>query len=444
MKYCSRFYNYLYFDHYNGDVWMCPWMEPNKGKIGNVLNDKVEDIVNSEHAEQLRGSMHDQSFRYCRRVACPHLQNDDLPDLERQEYEELKKKNAYPTTINLAYDFVCNQSCETCRSSVFVPPVNYAEQMKKIREKIAPYLDTAELITASGHGDAFASPYMMEVLENLHPTNPDMKILLETNGVFFDEEHWERIKHLGEFYLEVVVTSNSFDEFTYRHISRGGSYSKLMNNLELMSRLRREGKIKKLNHSFVIQDRNFREIPSFINRSLNEYAFDSVLLKPVYQWGTMDEEVFWFKDVLNPMHPYHSEYLEILRDPLLKDPRVYNFGGNTVHPARPYPARENNKYFPYDKIDKGSKVVIYGAGQIGKAIVSGLRKNDYCQMVSWIDSNVCNEEIKKPICIADMSPEDYDYIVIATVQSEYAKEMEDELSKLGIPKERIIPCNCGC
>lgn len=167
---------------------MCPWMEPNKGKIGNVLNDKIEDIVNSGYAEQLRESMHDQSFRYCRRVACPHLQNDDLPDLEQQEYEELKKRAAYPTTINLAYDFVCNQSCETCRSSVFVPPVNYAEQMKKIREKIAPYLDTAELITASGHGDAFASPYMMEVLENLHPTNPDMKILLETNGVFFDED----------------------------------------------------------------------------------------------------------------------------------------------------------------------------------------------------------------------------------------------------------------
>lgn len=39
-----------------------------------------------------------------------------------------------------------------------------------------------------------------------------------------------------------------------------------------------------------MQDRNFREIPSFIERSLNEFGFDDVVLKPVYQWGTMPEK----------------------------------------------------------------------------------------------------------------------------------------------------------
>ena len=62
-----------------------------------------------------------------------------------------------------------------------------------------------------------------------------------------------------------------------------------------------------------------------------------MVLKPVYQWGTMDEDVYWFKDVLNPMHPYHEEYLEILKHPALQDPRVYNFGGETSHEARPFP-----------------------------------------------------------------------------------------------------------
>lgn len=98
--------------------------------------------------------------------------------------------------------------------------------MSAIQQKLAPHLDKAKRITASGHGDPFASKYMMSVLENLHPSDPDASFLLETNGVFFDEEHWERIKHLGQFRIELVVTINSFDPFIYRHISRGGNYKK--------------------------------------------------------------------------------------------------------------------------------------------------------------------------------------------------------------------------
>ena len=444
MKYCHRMYEYLYLDNYEGNIAICPWMEPDKACIGNLMKDEIENAYNSDYANYLRSTMDDQSFRYCRPEACPYLQNNNLEELTEAEYEKRKKEVYYPNIINLAYDFVCNQSCETCRSKVFVPPKGYEEKMDLIRDKIAGCMNSATMITASGHGDPFASKYMMDVLANLHPTNPDMSILLETNGVFLDELHWERIQHLSNVRIELVVTINSFDEFTYRHISRGGNYKKMMHNLEFMSKLRKENKIAHLSNSIVIQDRNFREVPSFIKRSFLDYEFDQVVLKPVYQWGTMDEEVFWFKDVLNPMHPYHQEYLEIMQDPMLLDPRVYHFGGNTVHPARPYPASVQDKYFPYTKIRKDSKVIIYGAGQIGQVVVNRLKKNNYCNIVAWVDCCGCDENIKAPECIADMQLSDYDYVVLATIRPEYAQEMESKLKEMSVPNERIISCNCGC
>ncbi len=337
MKYCPRVYDYLYLDDPEGKIWLCPWMQQHEGVIGNLLESDIESCYNSEHAAKLRESVKDQSFRFCRNEACPHLQNNDLEDITLEEYERREKEVYFPTDISMAYDLICNQHCETCRKQVYSPPKNYAEKMSAIQEKIAPYLDHAAFISGSGHGDPFASKYMMKVLENLHPANPNVKILLETNGVFFDEEHWQRIQHLKDFYLEIVVTINSFDKFTYEHVSRGGLYEKLMHNLDFMSQLRKKNYINVLTQSMVIQDRNFREIPSFIERSFRDYCFDSVVLKPVYQWGTMDEDVYWFKDVLNPMHPYHEEYLEILKHPALQDPRVYNFGGETSHEARPFP-----------------------------------------------------------------------------------------------------------
>lgn len=366
MKYCSRSYEYLYLDNDNGDVYICPWMEPGITKIGNILEEDIETIWHGEKAEYYRNLFREGCYKYCRPQACPRVQNNDLPKIDNEEkYIKLTKTAPRPKVINLAYDSVCNQHCETCRPSVFIPPKDYAEKMNKIRERITPYINTAEEISASGHGDPFASPYMMDLLSGLKPENSNFKILLETNGVFFDEEHWERIKHLGKYNLHVVLTSNSFDEFTYKHISLGGNYNKLMHNLEFIKTLRESGELKHYTSSFVVQDRNFREIPSFIERSLNEFGFDDVVLKPVYQWGTMPEKTFWFKDVLNPKHPYHAEYLEILQHPALKDSRVYNFGGDTVHPERDFYIDESCSCCSEEKLTvKTRKIIAHVASSL--------------------------------------------------------------------------------
>lgn len=440
MKYCSMMHDYLYLDNYEGRIALCPWMEPSKACIGNLMKDEIEDAYNSDYANYLRSTMDDQSFRYCRPEACPFVQNNNLEEISGEEYAKRKKEKYTPTIINLAYDFVCNQHCETCRESVFIPPTDYADKMNVIREKITPYMENALRITASGHGDPFASKYMMDVLAGIRPTNPNLSFLLETNGVFFDEIHWKRIEHLSEVRIELVVTINSFDEFTYKHISRGGNYQKMMDNLEFMSKLRRENKIAHLTNTLVIQDRNFREIPSFIKKSFEDYAFDQVILRPVYQWGTMREDVFWFKDVLNPMHPYHKEYLEIMQDPILKDTRVFHFGGDTVHPARPYPTTLADKYFPYKSVKKGSKVIIYGAGQIGQIVVDSLKQNGFCEVFLWIDKCGHGDCVQKPEALINIGKEDYDYIILATINSSYACEMRNNLKNMGISDEIIISC----
>ena len=73
MKYCHLIHDYLYLDHYNGNIFMCPWMEPKKACIGNLMQDEIGDAYNSEYANYLRTTIDDQSFQYCRPEACPYL-----------------------------------------------------------------------------------------------------------------------------------------------------------------------------------------------------------------------------------------------------------------------------------------------------------------------------------------------------------------------------------
>lgn len=338
MKTCTYPFEYLYLDSFDGKVWSCPWMDKEYGLIGNMFTTPIMDIWHGEKVEKVRRMVAAGDFSCCRMAACPFLQNNTLPDSSDPKVAAKLKVAESPRFINLAHDYICNQSCETCRPHKFVPPAGYRDLMLRTNEIIGPLLDKAEVISLSGHGDPFASPYMMRLLQNLRPQSPSTIVQIETNGVLFTPKNWQKIAHLATSTINVIITVNSFDEFTYNHLSRGGNYAQLMKNLEFVSELRKNGRIKQLMLAMVIQDRNFREMPSFVNTCLERYTCDKILLRPVYQWGTMAEDVFWFKDVLNPLHPYHPEYLEVRDHPALTHPKVWHFGGRTLHPARPYPA----------------------------------------------------------------------------------------------------------
>lgn len=337
MQFCSWPFEYLYLDNYKGDVALCPWMQKEVIHIGNLFKQSFNEIWNGDAANRLRESIKKGDFSICRIDGCPFLQNNNLPERSAEfikSYHVLET----PSVVNLAYDFMCNQYCETCRKKKWEPILPlYKNYMDKIHEQIAPILNKAKEISTSGHGDPFASPYMMKVLHNLKPSSHNIRLLIETNGVYCDKKHWDQLYHLHNCYIELIITNNSYDKFIYDHISRGGNYKKLIENLNYIRSLRKSGVINRFALTMVIQDRNFREIPSFIERSLEEYNADKVILRPVYQWGTMREDIFWFKDVLNPLHPYHQEYLEILEHPAIRDPRVFNFAGKTLHPARQFP-----------------------------------------------------------------------------------------------------------
>lgn len=336
MKVCRRPFNYLYLDHFRGDVWLCPWMVKGSA-VGNLFANSLEEIWTGEKAQKIRAHIASGDFSICRPDGCPMLPNNDVPDVEGDELTQLITPAPTPEYINLAYDFLCNQWCETCRTQKFRPWGDYRNKVAAITRALRPYLPHARHISLSGHGEVFASPYMMALLEELRPASTDLRISLETNGVYLDERHWQRIAHLHSHILEINVTVNSFDEFTYRHISRGGNYQKLLHNLSFIKSLRQSGSLPLFYIGIVLQDRNFRELPSFIRRAREEYGCDKVIIKPVYQWGTMPEDLFWFKDVLNPMHPYHAEYLEIMNTPVTGAHYVYNFCAGQAHPSRPFP-----------------------------------------------------------------------------------------------------------
>ena len=180
------------------------------------------------------------------------------------------------------------------------------QRFDKIEEELKKVFPHVKEISANGQGELFASKRTLKMLSEWKPLAPakECKVSLETNGSLFDEEHWKQIENLGQYNLSVSVTVMSFDEYTYQQLS-GVRYpiSRIENNLRFIKSLREKGIINYLELATVVQERNFRQLPDFTRRCIEEFGADEVRLRYFLPWGKYSADIEWFADVRNPYHP---------------------------------------------------------------------------------------------------------------------------------------------
>ena len=321
MKLCKRFFEHAYINP-RGDVRVCSW---NNVVIGNLLTDTMEDIWNSDNRKKLlEGLLKGERFE-CREAECPHCLNDELIEMSEDEIRDAWDKSKYPVEFNCAYDYRCNHICPSCRHELYVPTDEYIKNMEIITDKLAEVLPKAKKIALSGSGDLFANPETLKMLEELKPENPEFSIHIETNGTLL-KKNWHRISHLAKYIKGFTVTVNSYDRRTYKHIQGADNLAACLEGLELIKELKTENPDIFFNITMVVQDSNFRQIPEFIETSLNEYHADRVTLRPIFMWFQISRLDWWYKNVQNPAHIYHQEFLDIMKEPICSDPRVRHWG----------------------------------------------------------------------------------------------------------------------
>lgn len=222
-------------------MWACGWMHL---AMGNLAREDLNDIWHGERARLARESILDGSFRYCRKTSCPFLENDSLPDLDEEALKKAAVVSENPQHISAAFDLICNHACPSCRQKIFVPDEQYILDLNQIAKQLLPVLNEAKTIGTNGNGDFFSSPYLMDLLEKVRPIHKDCKVIFETNGALFDEKHWNRISHLGQYHLSITVTPNSFARDTFRYLSGGvDDLDQVTQNLHFIRKLREEGQI---------------------------------------------------------------------------------------------------------------------------------------------------------------------------------------------------------
>lgn len=96
-----------------------------------------------------------------------------------------------------------------------------------------------------------------------------------------------------------------------------------------------------------------------------------------------------------------------------------------------------NYVFPFEKIEHNAKIVVYGAGKVGKIFINQLLETDYAKLVLWCDRAFEDYKIdvSDPQKIAEIQ---FDNLVIAIEKEEIVLEIIDHLLKIGVPYEKIV------
>lgn len=396
MKLCKRGVNFIQIIDAKGNVRVCGWNRNNI--IGSLLEDDLHTIYHNQKAETLRKDLIDQRYTNCPVDNCPYLANGSIEN----NLIELDEIPQYPSALYLAYEGNCNYKCTCCTSfqnMLQARERDWSENYEKIENSIRDILPHIKHIGANGRGELFASPRILKILGDWNPISPidEVSVSLETNGSLFNEKNWKKIENLGKYYLRVAITVMSFQNEVYQYLSGTELHvNNLISNLKFVKELRHKGVINHLEIATVLQEQNFREMPEFVKRCLEEFGADSVRIRPIMAGGPLDPNIQWFMDVRNPRHPFYKEYKRVMQNSVFKNPKVLLWSGELDSIARELPGVIGNKKNEtiLNQIDKlcdinniddiieshmkerdCKKLVIYGVGRIGKIFIRRLNNN---------------------------------------------------------------------
>jgi len=166
-----------------------------------------------------------------------------------------------------------------------------------------------------------------------------------------------------------------------------------------------------------------------------KYRFDAMFSGDDHnndRWIKGDEQKLLNADLV--FFPYTKEVTTTLLQDMTLPPKA-------DHAAIAVAVENFRRIFPFDKVNKGERIVIYGTGRVGAQYASQLSALDYCEVVAFADTNAkSGDRFNSKQCFTPgelkQNLNAFDRVVIATAL--YRDEMLNMMRTLGIPPERIV------
>jgi len=94
--------------------------------------------------------------------------------------------------------------------------------------------------------------------------------------------------------------------------------------------------------------------------------------------------------------------------------------------------------FPFELIKRGSRIILYAAGNVGRSYYRQISETAHCKIVLWVDKNINNKIVFSPEAIKELREDEYDYVIIALNNDDVIGEVYKSLIEYGVSSEKIF------
>jgi molybdenum cofactor biosynthesis enzyme MoaA len=300
-KRCPRPFDTVLIDK-QGSCYLCECTSWLPQSAGNLQIKTLDEIINSDVADELQRTILDDSYRYCNNQQCAYLL-----DYKGTDPWKLVEPVRQIKHVRLAIDDSCNLSCPSCRTKkIFYKSGGEFNKRIKLIDKVLDFLKSQKhniQVHIGSDGDPFASiVYRYFMLKTKLFQN--LKYSVQTNGLLI-KKNFHKFKHITDNLTQIGISIDGATKQTYEDLRQGGVWEKLLENLEFLKTI----KTFKIHFHFVVQQKNYHEIESFIELGL-KYNADKIFLNRITDWNTLSN--FNTHAVADTTHPENKKLLEIL------------------------------------------------------------------------------------------------------------------------------------
>ena len=299
--------------------------------------DNFKDNFHSNKSNEIRESILDGSYKFCKENLCPHLSSfkkGNIPSAFKPKTHPIFK-NPKLNWLTFGFDLSCNLGCPSCRSEFINFVGEQRIQMDKIMDNVIEQLGS-ELVGLSicGGAEPFFSKTMMRFMREFDASKfPKLKkIHLHTNGTLWNENAWKAITPVHKYISTCEISMDAGTQEVYNIVRLGGDWNKLMNNINFVLTI---PTIKSIQFSFVVQQRNYKDMKNFYNliQSImkgSDKKF-TIFFNPIVEWGEFEQQNnFKEQEIHNPSHSENSEFLKVLKSVHRKPNVIHSFDGKIL------------------------------------------------------------------------------------------------------------------
>ena len=313
--YCNIPWREILID-YKGEIYNCGC----EGKVTKSIGNLLDDVHNPVEFDQLfydsdfKKSILDGSYRYCRAMVCPWLQQNILqgssdnfdPNPDSLEIDKL--------IIYLPIDESCNLKCPTCRTETIIHKNNRRTEtikqiLNKLESMILSQIKKTIIIRLVGSGELFASNTLLPwFLDFDFKKYPNVRFWIHTNGTLISRyENFLLQNYKKIFGFEVSIDAAS--EPVYLRTRLNGVWSDLLAGLETIKKIKDLVPDLRLAYSYTISDSNYTDINNFANFAFYHEANEVVFYK-VQKWNHYTNENWAKANIFAAEHPLHQNLIE--------------------------------------------------------------------------------------------------------------------------------------